>query len=138
MIVYVIAASIVAMTSAQNNLAPVLAPPLPLAQTGLINPVPPPAQFGNNISPSSLTSFCQQVFPNLAPSDGTQNRNGACSSTPQGAIPNVNNMVSTIITNPASGATVDRGLPIVVSLDTANLALGNFNGTPLLICLCGV
>jgi hypothetical protein len=55
-----------------------------------------------NNNGNRFANFCAQTGLTLA--DGTQNRNGACSETIQGAIPSVNRMTSTIIINPMNGA----------------------------------
>lgn len=46
----------------------------------------------SSIGPFPETQFCKDT--GLTPSDGTQIKNGACSSTPMGAIPTVNKMVT--------------------------------------------
>ncbi|KNC97194.1 uncharacterized protein SPPG_07582 [Spizellomyces punctatus DAOM BR117] len=70
-------------------------------------------------------AFCTST--GLAASDGTQNRAGACSSTPQGAVPNVNRMVSTIITKPKNAETIDAKKEMVVVVDMRNLETGFFD-----------
>ncbi|KAJ3093719.1 hypothetical protein HDU97_009139 [Phlyctochytrium planicorne] len=72
-------------------------------------------------------NFCKQDFPGLKASDGTQNRDGACSSTVQGAIPNVNKMVSTIIIQPANGAKIKLGANFTVSIRNQNIETGFFD-----------
>lgn len=61
-------------------------------------------------------AFCDQNN-NLALSDGSQNKAGACSLTVQGAIPSFDNMVSTLIVEPASGAQVDASQDMTVVID---------------------
>ncbi|RKO88532.1 hypothetical protein BDK51DRAFT_3463, partial [Blyttiomyces helicus] len=59
--------------------------------------------------------------------NGTQIKSGFCSSTPQGSIPTVDNMVSTIIVSPANAAVVDAAKDLVVKIDTLNLETGFFD-----------
>ncbi|KAJ3064343.1 hypothetical protein HK102_008230, partial [Quaeritorhiza haematococci] len=72
-------------------------------------------------------AFCQAQFPNLALADGSQNRNGACSLTVQGAIPSFNNMVSTIIVSPANGAQIPINQDFEIVVRTLNMELGVFD-----------
>ncbi|KAI8909965.1 hypothetical protein DFJ77DRAFT_420712, partial [Powellomyces hirtus] len=60
-------------------------------------------------------------------SDGTQLRDGACSSTPMGSIPSVNKMVSSLITKPENGAAVNRNQELQVVVDYRNLDTGFFS-----------
>ncbi|KAJ3096189.1 hypothetical protein HDU96_000843, partial [Phlyctochytrium bullatum] len=72
-------------------------------------------------------SFCDKNFPNLPLSNGTQIRAGACSQTVQGALPSVDNMVSTLIVAPANGATLKANQPFTVSIRNRNIATGFFD-----------
>ncbi|KAJ3095804.1 hypothetical protein HDU97_006486 [Phlyctochytrium planicorne] len=72
-------------------------------------------------------NFCKQDFPNLKASDGTQNRDGDCSSTVQGAIPNVNKMVSTIILEPANAGKVPAGKAFTIKIKNQNIETGFFD-----------
>ena len=56
------------------------------------------------------STFC--LASNLLASDGTQIKSGSCSSTVQGSIPSVNNMVSTLIVSPSNGQNVDSSKDI--------------------------
>ncbi|KAI9097066.1 hypothetical protein DFS34DRAFT_580891 [Phlyctochytrium arcticum] len=71
------------------------------------------------------TDFCKES--GLLPSDGTQIRNGSCSSLPQGAIPSVDNMISSIIVEPENGGTVDGSKNITVTTIYDNLDTGFFS-----------
>lgn len=73
--------------------------------------------LGNNANGDlNGQAFCEQ-FSDLALSDGSQNRAGACSLTVQGAIPSFDNMVSTLIVQPAAGSTVDGSQDMTVVID---------------------
>lgn len=72
-----------------------------------------------------VADFCLQSGQDVA--DGTQNRNGACSSTPQGSIPSTNNMVSTLILQPQDGDTVPSNTPFDITIRTRNMELGTFD-----------
>ena len=75
--------------------------------------------------PFPLSGFCKNT--GLKASDGTQLKGGSCSSTPQGSIPSVDRMVSTLILNPANGANLDASKDNVVTIDTKNLQTGFFS-----------
>ncbi|KAI9102578.1 hypothetical protein DFS34DRAFT_399245 [Phlyctochytrium arcticum] len=74
---------------------------------------------------AAQSDFCQGTGQKAG--DGTQIRTGFCSSTPQGAVPNVNRMVSSLIVSPAAGATLPAGKAFTVSVQTANLQTGFFS-----------
>lgn len=59
--------------------------------------------------------FCAQFNLNLA--DGTQNKAGACSITSQGSIPTIDNMVSTLILQPANLEKVDRAREFTIVIN---------------------
>jgi hypothetical protein len=69
--------------------------------------------------------FCKDQ--DLDPADGTQNAKGSCSSTPQGQIPAVNKMTSTLIVEPKNGAEIPAKEPINIRVRTVNMQLGSFN-----------
>lgn len=50
----------------------------------------------------------------------------SCSSTAQGVMPSIENMVSTLITAPENGAHIDPNQPLVITLDVLNLDTGFF------------
>ncbi|KAI8999215.1 hypothetical protein BC832DRAFT_565397 [Gaertneriomyces semiglobifer] len=81
------------------------------------NGIEKPRQF-------QTTDFCQAS--GLAASDGSQIRTGACSSTPQGAIPSVDNMLSTIITSPANQGTINARENVTVTINFLNMETGFF------------
>jgi len=62
----------------------------------------------------------------LAPSNGTQNRQGFCSSEIQGEIPNAKSMVSTIITFPENGCTLEANKNFTVEVKIININTGFF------------
>ncbi|KAJ3157407.1 hypothetical protein HDU86_003298 [Geranomyces michiganensis] len=91
---------------------------------------PPAAPVSGRVTAQPITQFSPSPFcaaANMLPSDGTQIRVGSCSSTAMGAIPSTDNMVSTIITNPAFGATVDASVDMVVAIDMVGLDTGFFS-----------
>ncbi|KAI9176007.1 hypothetical protein H9P43_006371 [Blastocladiella emersonii ATCC 22665] len=70
--------------------------------------------------------FCKQVGLGNALADGTQKRTSTCSGTVQGAIPDFNNMVSTVIFTPENGAKLPRNTAVNFSVRTSNLDAGFF------------
>jgi len=71
------------------------------------------------------SGFCQGSGQAL--SDGTQNRDGSCSSQVQGQIPSVDKMISTIITSPKNGETISKDQDFKVTLKTNNMETGFFD-----------
>ncbi|RKO93776.1 hypothetical protein BDK51DRAFT_15819, partial [Blyttiomyces helicus] len=69
--------------------------------------------------------FCKKS--GQLPGNGSQIRSGFCSSTPQGSIPDINHMVSTLITAPANAATVDASKDLTITIDNLNLDTGFFD-----------
>lgn len=71
------------------------------------------------------SAFCQG-FSGVAAADGKQGTDGKvfCSSTIQGLLPDVNNMVSTIITSPATGSSVSGAQGFQIQFTTTKLASG--------------
>lgn len=57
----------------------------------------------------------------------TQITSGFCSRTQQGQVPNVDHMVSTIITSPSFGDRITSHTSITVTIKTLNMALGFFS-----------
>ncbi|KAJ3190653.1 hypothetical protein HDU67_006190, partial [Dinochytrium kinnereticum] len=98
------------------------------------NNTPPPPAGGD---PETLVpdlrkdvadaSFCSDNFGDRPILDGTQIRNGSCSITVQGAIPKVENMVSTIIIAPENGAILNAEQPFTVTIRNLNIATGFFD-----------
>ncbi|KAJ2987014.1 hypothetical protein HDV02_006404, partial [Globomyces sp. JEL0801] len=84
----------------------------------------------SKIQQSPTTDYCRQFLNGrVVEANGTQLKTGgqSCSSTPIGQIPTINNMVSTLIVQPAYGAALDATLNNTVVLNTKNLDSGFFN-----------
>ncbi|CAG8540365.1 2973_t:CDS:1 [Acaulospora morrowiae] len=71
-----------------------------------------------------ISQFCK--LSKLGPGDGTQNKDGFCSSTPQGEVPKFTHMPSTLILEPHNGATLKAHHNFTVKIKTDSLSLGNF------------
>ncbi|KAJ3149024.1 hypothetical protein HDU89_004026 [Geranomyces variabilis] len=100
------------------------------AGTGAKATAAPAAPVSGRVTTQPITQFSPSPFcsaANMLPSDGTQIRVGSCSSTAMGAIPSTDNMVSTIITSPAFGATIDATVDNVVAIDMVGLDTGFFS-----------
>ncbi|KAI8899988.1 hypothetical protein BC833DRAFT_563672 [Globomyces pollinis-pini] len=78
----------------------------------------------NNIAVTKQNAFC--AASGAGEATGQQQANGGqmCSSTVQGVIPDVNNMVSTMIQEPASGATLNGAQGFQVKFSSINLNSG--------------
>ncbi|RIA91270.1 hypothetical protein C1645_692853 [Glomus cerebriforme] len=63
----------------------------------------------------------------LAQANGTQILTGVCSNTPQGEIPTVDNMPSTLILCPEDGQKFKANEPFTVKVKTTKLELGFFS-----------
>jgi hypothetical protein len=63
----------------------------------------------------------------LRQANGTQILTGVCSNTPQGEIPKVENMPSTLILFPENGQKIKRNKPFNVEVKTKKLELGFFS-----------
>ncbi|KAI8897604.1 hypothetical protein BC833DRAFT_593093 [Globomyces pollinis-pini] len=104
-----------------------------LVINGLPQAIPDASELPNGISKiqqSPTTDYCRQFLNGrVVEANGTQLKTGgqSCSSTPIGQIPTINNMVSTLITQPAYGAALDATLNNTVVLNTKNLDSGFFN-----------
>ncbi|KAJ1553285.1 hypothetical protein HK096_008500, partial [Nowakowskiella sp. JEL0078] len=59
--------------------------------------------------------------------DGTQNKQGSCSTTVQGDIPVFDSMVSTLIISPKNGQTLKVGEAFTIAVDVDNMELGTFD-----------
>ncbi|KAI8899986.1 hypothetical protein BC833DRAFT_323998 [Globomyces pollinis-pini] len=82
------------------------------------------------LNPIRANGFCEGIINgNVKPADGTQFKTGGvtCSSLPLGLIPTTNRMVSTIITQPGDGETIDASVENIIQLDNANLVTGFFS-----------
>eukprot|EP00842_Homolaphlyctis_polyrhiza_P006192 jgi/Hompol1/6574/HPOL_002493-RA len=74
---------------------------------------------------SGISAFCQQFGARVPPANGAQIARGqACSSTFQGLIPGNKHMVSTLISSPADGSTVNRQAAMTITLAVTNLDTG--------------
>lgn len=101
-----------------------------MAESSLINPSL--AQIANLnglngvVSVTPKSPFC--AASGAGEATGQEQRNGGnmCVSTVQGVIPDVGVMVTTIITEPASGATLSGSAGFQVKFQTRNLMAGNF------------
>jgi len=63
----------------------------------------------------------------LKQADGTQILTGVCSNTPQGEIPKVENMPSTLVLYPENGDKIKRNKPFTIKVKTEKLELGFFS-----------
>lgn len=63
----------------------------------------------------------------LEQADGRQILTGVCSNTPQGSIPKVEKMPSTLILKPRNGQKIKSGQPFTVSVKVRNLQTGFFS-----------
>jgi len=79
----------------------------------------------NAFKTAEAVQFCKDS--RLLRANGTQIRSGCCSSTVQGAIPDVTKMTSTLITFPRNGGSVIAGRNFTVKVKVKNLATGFFS-----------
>ncbi|CAB4406254.1 unnamed protein product [Rhizophagus irregularis] len=63
----------------------------------------------------------------LRQANGTQILTGVCSNTPQGEIPKVENMPSTLILYPDNGDKIKKNEPFTIKVKTQKLELGFFS-----------
>lgn len=63
----------------------------------------------------------------LRQANGTQILTGVCSNTPQGEIPKVENMPSTLILYPDNGQKIKKNKPFTIKVKTQKLELGFFS-----------
>lgn len=63
----------------------------------------------------------------LQPADGTQIKNGFCSSQTQGEVPSTNNMVSTLIIFPPNGIVLKANQNFTAKVKSINLNTGFFS-----------
>ncbi|KAI9089642.1 hypothetical protein DFS34DRAFT_638984 [Phlyctochytrium arcticum] len=97
---------------------------LSLTTTTVVAQTPRENNFPVNQFPAA--GFCASLAPGTPPSDGSQIRSGSCSSTPQGAIPSVDRMISALIIAPQNAASVSAKDNLTVSVDLRNLDTGFF------------
>ncbi|KAI8899983.1 hypothetical protein BC833DRAFT_583574 [Globomyces pollinis-pini] len=76
------------------------------------------------IAPVQSVPFC--TFGGITQGTGQQLPNGGvmCNSTPQGLIPDVNKMISSFISKPESGSTVDASKDMAIEFTSINLMSG--------------
>jgi hypothetical protein len=112
-----------------KNIASVLFALAHLAR-GQNTPVSAPAAVPSQVSlPSEdLSTFCSRNASNLAILNGESPQGGCVQSIVQGAIPNVANMVSTLITSPENGARIQAGVNFNVLIDSVNLDIVGRSG----------
>ncbi|CAG8591058.1 5666_t:CDS:2 [Ambispora gerdemannii] len=93
----------------------------------------PPANSDADFAKDSLSGGANGQVCNVSKiktkTNGIQLKNGgqSCADTQLGEIPDVNQMVSSIISEPGSGQVLKANTPFTVSVTTLNLALGNFD-----------
>jgi len=63
----------------------------------------------------------------LRQANGTQILTGVCSNTPQGSIPKVNKMPSTLILSPSNGQRIKSGKAFTIEVKVRNLDTGFFS-----------
>jgi len=84
----------------------------------------------NNIALDGKPSGQACDISKFPPTNGQQLKTGganSCSNTQQGEIPDINNMVSTVILNPSNGQTVPANKAFTVSVKTQGMNLGFFD-----------
>lgn len=95
-------------------------PPVSKGGVGGIDPA-----TGETLMPlPDVSQFCKDSGQTAG--DGTQLQTGYCQSVIQGQVPATRNMVSTIILQPANGATVDRNKDFDCVIQIANMQTGFF------------
>jgi hypothetical protein len=84
------------------------------------------AQFNgvNQIKPFPMVLFCQQSGAGEATGQQQPNGGNMCVSTPQGLIPEVGKMVTTLITSPPSSSTVNADQGFCLQFQTNNMMSG--------------
>jgi hypothetical protein len=76
----------------------------------------------NGVSFCSLSGYSRELLSN-----GTQQRFSTCSTTVLGILPSFDNMVSTIILNPANGETINSGSNITIKIQSTGIEYGFFD-----------
>ncbi|CAG8591037.1 5665_t:CDS:1 [Ambispora gerdemannii] len=96
-------------------------------------PSQPPSSSDADFAKDSLSGAANghvcDVSKIKTKANGTQLKNGgrSCSDTQIGEIPDVSQMVSSLITTPENGQVLKANTPFTVSVISANLATGNFD-----------
>jgi len=75
------------------------------------------ARAGNDICKNSKKAL----------GNGTQNRDGSCVETVMGEIPDVNNMISTLVRNPRDGDKIPANENFTIEVESINLVTGFFD-----------
>lgn len=92
------------------------------AATGQVNGVAADGQVNSATDKANFINFCSgQTLTN-----GLQVTAGSCNGIPMGKIPAKTAMVSTVITNPTNGQTLQASQTFNVQLKVNNLAAGSF------------
>jgi len=88
-----------------------------------------PSTFQNNFAQDYCSQFRKggEREGELGQADGTQIFTGICSNTPQGEIPVVDNMPSTLIKYPRDGQKIKKNMPFTVKVLTHNFVTGFFS-----------
>ena len=113
------------------------APAAPAAATGTVVGGATPLAVDPNLDKNSQEAsndlavqfsdgrFCGST--NIQAANGSQIKEGSCSSTVQGAIPSFDKMVSTLIVEPANGADLTPLTALTIRVRTINMNLGHFS-----------
>ncbi|CAG8490266.1 hypothetical protein C2G38_2116372 [Gigaspora rosea] len=72
-------------------------------------------------------NVCRANSDRFEPTDGLQKRQGSCSDTVQGEIPDVDHMVSSLIVEPENGQKLPANKNFTVKISTINLITGFFD-----------
>jgi len=86
---------------------------------------PTAGQVASRTSSNNFINDCLNT-PNLPLTNGQQITTGSCNNAPIGVIPSTANIPSSKFANPPNGATIAANTAFNVTLNTANIALGNF------------
>ncbi|KAI8903556.1 hypothetical protein EDD86DRAFT_272237 [Gorgonomyces haynaldii] len=78
----------------------------------------------DNFNPQPQVDFCKQSGAGEATGKQASGGGRMCSSTPQGLLPDVKKMVSTMISEPKAGSTVDAAKGFTVKFQTINFNSG--------------
>lgn len=81
----------------------------------------------NTFNTPPPSGICLRNKKGLQPADGTQLKNGFCSSQLQGEIPSANKMTSTLILSPPNGAFLRANTNFTVKVKSINLNTGFFS-----------
>jgi hypothetical protein len=82
--------------------------------------------FRNTKRKSSDTSNFINTCVGQTLTNGLQNTAGSCNGIPMGQIPSIDNMISSVFTNPQDGDTIAATTDFTVSIQTTGLTAGTF------------